>query len=162
MDQSGRYHVLCAVRGRPESRETVSRAIDLALEHKARLTFVHVMNAEFLGPATPTMSPLKMVYQQLRNMGEFAMLILVDRANRRGVEKVNYILRTGDISKQLIQAVGEIHPDALVIGRPPPHAKESIFKPEEFDALIDEIKNQPNLEIFIVETEDFEPQAENT
>lgn len=162
MDKSGRYHVLCAVRGRPESRETVTRAIDLALEHKARLTFVHVMNAEFLGAATPTMSPLKMVYQQLHNMGEFAMLILVDRAKRRGVEKVNHILRIGDISKQLNQVIGEIHPDALVIGKPPPRSKESVFKPEEFDALIDEIKKRSDLEIYIVNTEDFEPQVEDT
>jgi nucleotide-binding universal stress UspA family protein len=162
MDKSGRYHVLCAVRGRPESRETVTRAIDLALEHEARLTFVHIIDAEFLGPATPTMSPLKMVYQQLHNMGEFAMLILVDRAKRRGVEQVKYILRTGNIRKQLNQAINEIHPDALVIGKPPQRSKESVFKSEEFDALINEIKKLSNLEIFIVNTEDFELRKENT
>ncbi|MEJ2707380.1 MAG: universal stress protein [Anaerolineales bacterium] len=162
MDKSGRYHVLCAVRGRPESRETVSRAIDLALEHKARLTFVHVVNADFLSPATPTRSPLRIVYQQLQHIAEFAMLILVDRANRRGVEQVKYILRTGNIGKQLNQAINEIHPDALVIGKPPQGSKESVFKPEEFDALINEIKNLSNLDIFIVDTEDFELQKENT
>ena len=160
MDKSGRYHVLCAVRGRPESRETVSRAIDLALEHKARLTFVHVVNADFLSPATPMRSPLRIVYQQLQHIAEFTMLILVDRANRRGVEKVNHILRTGDIRKQLNQAIDEIHPDAFVIGKPSSSA-ESEFNPGEFEALIDEIKQRSGLEIFIVNTEDFEPQAEN-
>jgi RNase H-fold protein (predicted Holliday junction resolvase) len=90
------------------------------------------------------------------------MLILVDRANRRGVEQVKYILRTGNIGKQLNQAINEIHPDALVIGKPPQGSKESVFKPEEFDALINEIKNLSNLDIFIVDTEDFELQKENT
>lgn len=158
MDKSGRYHVLCAVLGRPESRETVTRAIDIALEHKARLTFVHVSDAEFLGPATPTMSPLRMVYQQLQNMGEFALLILVDRANRRGVERADHILRTGNIQKQLLQVIDEIQPDAFVLGKPLQDIKESAFTPEEFKTFIEAIHQRSGLEIVIVDTEDLEPQ----
>jgi hypothetical protein len=45
-------HTLCAVRGGQESRNTVVHAINLALEHDARLTFFHVLDAEFLGAAT--------------------------------------------------------------------------------------------------------------
>jgi hypothetical protein len=41
-------HIVCAVRGRPESRTTVTRAVDLALEHQAHLTFLHMIDAEFL------------------------------------------------------------------------------------------------------------------
>ena len=47
-------HILCAVRGGQESRNTVVRAIDLALEYDARLTFFHILDAEFLGAASLT------------------------------------------------------------------------------------------------------------
>ncbi len=43
MSDSKIRHIICAVRGGPESRETVSHAIDLALESSARLTFFRVM-----------------------------------------------------------------------------------------------------------------------
>ncbi len=92
-------HVACAVRGGPESRATVTRAIDLALEHGAKLTFVHVMDADFLGYAT--IGPLSVVYQELREMGNFMMLILQDRAIRRGVQDVGYVLMEGNIRKRL-------------------------------------------------------------
>ena len=38
-------HIICAVRGGPEGRATVTHAIELALEAGARLTFFRVMDA---------------------------------------------------------------------------------------------------------------------
>ena len=40
--------IVCAVRGGPKSRETVTRAIEMALERGAKLTFFHVIDAEFM------------------------------------------------------------------------------------------------------------------
>jgi len=80
-------HIICAVRGQPNGIETVTRAIDLALEHNAKLTFCLIVNAEFLGKASPTFTSLSAAYRQLEDMGKFSMLILCDRAQRRGVMK---------------------------------------------------------------------------
>ena len=44
-------HIVCAVRGSPQSRATVTHAIDLALETNARLTFFYAVDAEFLAQA---------------------------------------------------------------------------------------------------------------
>ena len=111
-------HILCAVLGKPTSRTTVTKAIDLALEHNSRLTFAHVMNAEFLASATPAMTPLRAVYNQLRELGEFSMLILCDRAQRRGVENVDYIIREGQVLPQLRLVISEMQPDLFVLGKP--------------------------------------------
>ena len=92
-------HIICAVRGGPESRETVDKAIDLALMHGARLTFLHILDAEFLEYAT--IGPLSVVYRELNEMGTFTMLILCDRAERRGVERVDYVLPEGNILQGL-------------------------------------------------------------
>lgn len=151
MKQRKYDHVLCAVRGRPESRETATRAIDLALEHEADLTFIHVMDAEFLGRATPTLSPLKMVYEQLEQMGEFAMQILCDRATRRGVEQVAYILEKGNVPKRLREIVRDLDADALVIGRSVRGPGKSVFTPDQFDAFIAKIEEEVGLEVIQVE-----------
>ncbi|MBE2223294.1 MAG: universal stress protein, partial [Anaerolineae bacterium] len=101
MTNSEPKHIICAVRGGAESRETVSQAIDLALTSGARLTFLHVMDAEFLQYAT--IGPLSVVYNELVEMGTFAMMILCDRAQRRGVTNVDYVVQEGSIRKQILQ-----------------------------------------------------------
>lgn len=118
MRQKKVRHILCAVRGVPQSRATVTKAINLANEYQARLTFVHVNNADFLITAGPMMASLSKVKKQIHSLGEFTMLVLCDRANRRGVENVDYILRDGRILPQIRETISELNPDILVIGRP--------------------------------------------
>ena len=145
-------HILCAVLGKPTSRRTVTQAIDLALEHNARLTFFHVINAEFLAAATPVMTPLRSVFNQLREMGEFSMLILCDRAQRRGVENVDYIIREGQVLPQIELAVREIQPDILVFGK---LTQSEFQKPtiptEEIENFINTLEENPDLQVVLVD-----------
>ena len=60
-------HIICAVRGGAESRDTVTRAIRLAVESNGRLTFLHVMDAEFLHHSTDV--TLIVVYNKLVEIG---------------------------------------------------------------------------------------------
>ena len=135
-------HILCAVRGVPKSRETVTKAIDLALEHKARLTFSHVTSANFL-VSTTTMMSLQNTLKHLRDLSEFTMLVLVDRAQRRGVPEADYIIRDGQILTELSSLVEEQKPDILVIGKPSTDpASDHAFEKEELDAFIKEIEQR--------------------
>ncbi|MGD8584089.1 MAG: universal stress protein, partial [Chloroflexota bacterium] len=127
-------HIICAVRGGPESRETVTRAIDLALEHKARLTFLHVLDAAFLEYAT--IGPLSVVYRELNEMGTFTMLILIDRASRRGVEQVDYVLPEGDIREELTRYAIDTKAEMMVIGRPTRSPGRNVFKIAGFDDFV--------------------------
>ncbi|MFN2220311.1 MAG: universal stress protein [Anaerolineae bacterium] len=142
-------HIICAVRGGPESRETVTRAIDLALESGAWLTFYRVLDAEFLNHAT--IGPLSVVYRELREMGQFAMLILCDRAQRRGVQKVDSIVREGNVRKQLREFAIETHADVMVMGRPTRSPGSNTFKAAEFDEFVAEMAEEASLEIVVVE-----------
>lgn len=135
-------HIICAVRGLPKSRETVTTAIDLALEHKCQLTFCWVIDAEFIGQSLPTLTPLRSAYQQLEDLGEFSMLILCDRAGRRGVEKVDYLIRKGELHTQLQRAASELNADLLVIGRPGPEGGPSRFSPAEFDEFVKRLEGE--------------------
>jgi len=142
--------VICAVRGTPESRQTVTRAIDLAVDHHARLTFFLVLDAEFLGKSMPSFRPVQIVYEQLEQMAEFSMLILCDRARRRGVERVNYIIRRGNIPKQMRKMAIETGADVMVIGRPIRRRGRRVFEPEEFDRFIYELEEQGQIKVITV------------
>lgn len=143
-------HIICAVRGLPESRETVTTAIDLALDYKCQLTFCWVIDVEFIGQSLPTLTPLRSAYQQLEDLGEFSMLILCDRAGRRGVEKVDYLIRKGELHTQLKQVVSELNADLLVIGRPGPERSSSRFSPAQFDEFVNSLEGEFNIQVIQV------------
>jgi nucleotide-binding universal stress UspA family protein len=141
-------HIVCAVRGGPESRKTVTHAVDLALQLGARLTFFRVMDAEFLNHAT--VGPLSIVYRELHEVGKFAMLILCDRARRRGVTEVDYDVRKGNVRAQLLLLASEIHTGMLVMGCPSRARGYSVFRAAEFDAFVAELAQEGNLRVIIV------------
>lgn len=143
-------HIICAVRGGQESRNTVTRAVDLALEHNARLTFFHVLDAEFLSAASLTMTPVRRVYQQLHEMGEFTMLILVDRAKRRGVKQVDYQVQEGNIKILLRKLAIETHADILVMGRPVRSPGSNVFTKPDFEKFIQALVEDTDPHIIVV------------
>jgi nucleotide-binding universal stress UspA family protein len=148
MSSEGLKHIVCAVRGRPGSRITVTRAVDLALEHQARLTFLHVIDAEFLEHAT--VAPLSVIYTELVEMARFAMLVLCDRAQRRGVQEVDHIVLEGDIRKQLRQFAVDTQADLMIMGTPTPGPGKNIFKVEELKQFIREMVQWGNIRIMQV------------
>ena len=141
--------ILCAVRGGPESRDTVTRAVDLALETGAKLTFFHAMDAEFLGQAAIGRT-LSGIYSELHEMGKFAMLILVDRAQRRGVENVDYIMREGNIRKQLRQIAIETKAEIMIVGRPTRSPTSNVFKVDEIEAFAEGLAREGGLRVVVV------------
>ena len=143
--------IICAVYGKPSSRSTVSHAINLALEHNAKLTFVHAINAEFLKSSGPSMMPLKTVYKQLHDMGNFAMLMLVDRAERRGVSQAAYLVREGNVQEQFHRTVLELRPDMLVIGKPTSTLGEAVFKDQSLEEFIQQLQHETKIQVEIVE-----------
>jgi nucleotide-binding universal stress UspA family protein len=152
MTQQTPQHIICAVRGKPYSRETATGAIDLALETGARLTFFYVADVEFLDHAT--VGPLSVVYHEMVEMGKFTMMVLCDRAERRGVKEVDYIVRQGNFLEQLHLLVAEAEADMLVIGRPTRGPGLKMFGPAEFDAFVAKLERDFNLRVVQVTPSD--------
>jgi nucleotide-binding universal stress UspA family protein len=139
-------HIVCAVRGSPQSRATVTRAIDLALEYDARLTFFYAVDVEFLARTT-IRGPLSVVYRELIEMSEFTMLILKDRAERRGLTQVDFNIREGDVRTQLLDLVREMQPEVLVLGWPLRGAGRPRFRPDEVRAFVAELEREGNTRV---------------
>jgi nucleotide-binding universal stress UspA family protein len=140
--------VFCAVRGGPESRKTITHAIDLALQLGASLNFFRIMDAEFLDHAT--VGPLSVVYRELEEIARFAMLILCDRARRRGLTEVDYIIREGNIRKQLQQLATEVQSGILVMGRPTRGPGRNVFRPAEFDVFVSDLEGRGEMQVIAV------------
>ena len=132
-------HIVCAIRGSPQSRTTVTHAIDLALESNARLTFLYVVDAEFQAQAAIG-SPLSVIYQELTQMAEFSMLIVCDRAQRRGVREVGYVSLQGNVRKQLLQFAAETQADVFVMGWPLRGPGRPTFSADEFESFAVELE----------------------
>ncbi len=131
-------HVLCAVRGIPHSRATVTRAIELALDTQARLTFVHGIDAEFLAYATVGIP--RLMLDELRSMSEFMMLMLRDRAERRGVRAVDTVILEGRLDAVLPTLVQEHQADVVVLGAPGQNGTRSLSA-GDFARLVEQLRN---------------------
>ncbi|MEP6986696.1 MAG: universal stress protein [Chloroflexota bacterium] len=129
--------ILCAVRGGSPSEYAVTRAIDLTLENGGRLTFFHVMTADFVEHATVV--PLQLVYQELRDLSKFMLERLCDQAQQHGIPEVNYEIRQGNIRQQLRQFALETDGSILVLGTPIRGLGRTIFTPKELRTFTEEL-----------------------
>jgi nucleotide-binding universal stress UspA family protein len=127
----------------------VTQAIDLALEYDARLTFLYVVDAEFQAQAVIG-SPLSVIYQELTQMAKFSMLILCDRAQRRGVSEVEYLIREGNVRKQLLEFVIETRADLFVMGWPLSGPGRPTFTPKEFESFALELEEVAHPRLVLV------------
>lgn len=137
-DQSGMIqHIICAVRGGPESQETANSAMDLALKAEAKLTFFHVVDPGCLDCGDIARSSA--AYREYLEKAESAMLTLRRQARQRGVTHVDLILREGDTRQELRQQAVETDAELLILGHPRPDSERSVFSEEEFHGFLAEL-----------------------
>ena len=144
--------ILCTVLGKPDSHKAVNKAIDLALVHDAKLIFATVLNADFMGKATPIMASLRVVLDQLHELGSFTLSLLCDQARSRGVKEVESIIREGRIIPQLRKLIVEIHPEILVLGRPVARGKPVFsVSPNQIDDFLSEIRTLEKVAVEVID-----------
>jgi nucleotide-binding universal stress UspA family protein len=107
--------ILCATRGGEESAQTQRRAIELAQEREAKIIFVFVVDLHFLEHYTAPYIPA--MADEIKHMGEFLLLMAVERAEKAGV-KADYIVRRGELKPTLIAAAKEYGASLIILGRP--------------------------------------------
>jgi nucleotide-binding universal stress UspA family protein len=144
-------HIACAVRGRLANRNAVKHAINLAIEHDARLTFFLVISSDFIASATPTMSSAKTFKDRLIEIGEYLLMLLHDQAAQSGVSEVEHDLRIGDVRSNLRDFAEKTNAQILVMGRPSGDEPRSIFTPNEFTDFVREIESRGDLSVEIIE-----------
>ncbi len=115
-EETKRAHIVCPIRGKQSGEARIDRSIELALEHDAHLSFLFVMDVDFLSHAT--VAKVDIVRDELRETASFVLASMSKRAVDRGVTSVDTHVRDGvmhDVIAQFAEEVGATH---LVLGKP--------------------------------------------
>jgi nucleotide-binding universal stress UspA family protein len=137
--------ILCPVRGGKESARTVDRAIELAGKYNAQLYFLYIIDIDFLDYAT--VARVNILIDELDETGQFALSILTDKAKKRGVSKVNSIIKKGNIRQVIQSLIAELKISILVMGRPIQQPGIKTFSKTEFNKFINEINEKYNIQV---------------
>ncbi len=140
--------IICALRGGPDSRLTIEKAITLAKENGLGLSFLYVVNIDFLDHTMH--SPVQVISQQMHQMGEFILLTAQATAKDRGIEAQG-IVRQGQVTQEISKLCHEIKADYLVIGRPKFHLEDSLFTKARLAEFIERIEGQTGARVVFPE-----------
>lgn len=143
--------IVCAVRGGPDSRPTIEKAIELAKENGLALYFLYIVNIDFLDHTIR--SRVQTISQQMQQMGEFILLTAQATAKEKGIESQG-IVRHGNVTEEISNLCHEIKADYLVIGRPKFHVEDNLFTEALQDEFIERIEAQTGAKVVIPEAGD--------
>ena len=141
-------HIICAVRGGAESLQTAKRAVSLALQTDARLTFFHVVDRGCLDCGQVASSSA--AYHGYVEQAESAMRTLGAQARERGIIHGDAVLREGETRQELRRLAIETDAELLALGRPRPESGRSVFSSEEFHEFLAELDIGGNLRTITV------------
>ncbi len=144
--------IVCAARGGKGSRPAVNRAIRLASERDADLTFLFVVDTEFLSHAL--VGPPSVIREQLRDMGEFIMATLQARAEEAGV-MADYAVREGEVRDQIVEYIGEHEVDVLVMGRSAEETEAARFDTGTVSNFAAALEHGSGVEVVLVGQDDI-------
>jgi nucleotide-binding universal stress UspA family protein len=134
--------IVCATRGGEGSEPTIQHAIGLARERGVRLTFLYIADLEFMKRAP--MAHTSRAAEELRKLGEFIMMTLVEQAQAEGVE-ADFAVRQGRFRDELLCYLEETHPAMLVLGSPKPGT--ACLDESSLNHLMQEIKEQTGIPV---------------
>ena len=140
--------IVCAIRGGPASRPTISRAILLAQEAGQALHFLYVVNLDFLTFTSSTR--IHTISEQMSRMGEFILLAAQDAAARQGVTAEG-VVRHGKVGEEIIKLCHELKADYLVLGWPRIGRGETVFTRELLDRFIEQTEQQTGARVVLPE-----------
>ena len=138
--------ILCATRGGEASYRTQDAVIALAQEQGDSLVFLYVVDTDFLGYTERAVRP-DVVASEMKNMGEFLLLMACERANNQGVEAL-YCVKHGKLTAVLKEAAVEQGVTLVALGRPA--GEKSRFQLAGLEELAADITREVGIETRII------------
>jgi nucleotide-binding universal stress UspA family protein len=134
--------IVCATRGGEGSEPTVEHAIALAQARGLPLTFVYIADLEFMRSAVTGQAGLAAA--ELRKMGEFIMMTLVEQAQAEGVE-ADFAVRAGRLEDELLRYLVETRAAMLILGCPQPDT--CLLEPTILSRLAQRVEEQTGVQV---------------
>ena len=135
--------ILCAIRGGEASHRLQDIAIELAKETGDEIVFLYVVNIEFVETTSITMR--ESVSLEMEKLGEFLLLIALEKANKEGVV-ASQLIRHGNLREEFEIAASA--PDILkvLLGKP---GEGGYFSLAILESLAAEIAEKCHVEVLI-------------
>jgi len=143
--------IISAIRGGPGSQPTIEKAIAFSKEQNLPLYFLYVVNLDFL--ARTETSRTQFLSQEMREMGEFILLLASERAARQNVD-VKTFVRQGEFRDELIQLCHELNADYVILGQPRRQKDTDLFTSQQLSDFVNHLEVETGASVILVETED--------
>jgi nucleotide-binding universal stress UspA family protein len=140
--------IICAIRGGPHSKTTITRAIDLAKETGLTLYFLYIVNLEFLSHTSS--SRIHTIMEEMQQMGEFILLSAQAAAAAKQIE-AQCITRHGGVREEMIRLCREIDADYLVLGQPRIERDDTHFTSQMLETFIERTEQETGAQIVLAE-----------
>ena len=140
--------IICAIRGGPASQPTIARAIALAQETGLPLTFLYVVDLDFLRHATGT--HIHTIAHEMQQMGEFILLAAQATAGAQQVEAQREV-RQGRLVEVVAALCRELQADYVVVGRPQVRPEESVFTHDRLEQFAENIQAATGARVVVTE-----------
>ena len=145
--------VVCAIRGGPQSRPTIKRAIELARATNLPLYFLFVVNLDFLSQSTSTRT--NSISKDLHQMGMFILLTAQSMAEAHGI-RADRVVRHGNVAKEIITLSREVATSHVVLGYPVRENEENVFSQDRLRKFSRRIAAESGAEVVLVEVSEHE------
>jgi nucleotide-binding universal stress UspA family protein len=138
--------IVCATRGGAASRRVQEEAIGLAKELGAELTFLFVSDVEACAVGTGRL--VDVIREELERLGRSLLHIAHVRATEQGVAS-EMVSRCGPVRQSILDFVGEIQADMLVIGAPRTVSGIQEFGDEGIKAFAEDVTQRTGVKVVI-------------
>ena len=138
--------IVCAIRGGPDSQDTIARSIALAKETGQSLHFLYVVNLDFLSHTSS--SRTHTISKEMQQMGEFILLTAQTRASAQGVTAEG-VVRHGKVGEEIVALCHELAADYLVLGQPRFQYEDSVFTQDKLTQFIEETEKQTGARVIL-------------
>lgn len=138
--------IICAVRGGPDSKATIKKAISLAKEVQLPLYFLYVVNLDFLSHTQS--SKTSTISDELNQMGEFILLTIQEKAKREGVPAEG-VIRHGNVRDEIISLAKELSANYVVLGLPVGDEEKNVFVAERLREFGNFIHQESGAEVIL-------------
>lgn len=140
--------IVCALRGGPDSRATMRRAITLAQETSLPLRFLYVVNRE-LAPDR-TAGSAKAVRERLRQVGGSMVLVAQAIANSHDISAQSTV-RYGYVEDEIAGLCQDIDARYLVVSQPHGSSETNAFTPDRLERFRARVEREAGVKVILTE-----------
>ncbi len=139
--------IVCATRGGEACRRTQEKAIALAKERGAELTFLYIADSSLVGPVDESLADV--VSDETARLGRALLRIAQLRARKQGLA-AQAVVRHGAVQQGIKDYLRQVEACMLVIGAPRTGTPPRAFTPPEIQRFVQAVRQDLDIEVLVV------------